>query len=286
MTRFRLSPAACLLTLCAAFAAAPHLYAQKPKTPPPATQKPQPKPPAKAPAPAPAKPAAPAPKPGLTMRSVYTGSDGQAAETTLLTNGVRQRVDLGNHVAVITQCDAKQILHVNDLAKLYVALPLDAAAPAVTPAKKTGLVEYATAITDTGEKKDMFGLKAIHVTTVVTRTPTPTSCDKKKERVQTDGWYAPVPVPLMCAPPQPPPPPTAAECRDEQHATTTGEAPSGKPLSYTVTTYGDDGKETGTTQMEVKDLKVGPVDETLLDAPAGYTKASDPAAFVKAVERA
>jgi hypothetical protein len=115
--------------------------------------------------------------------------------------------------------------------------------------------------------------------------PTPTSCDKKKERVQTDGWYAPVPVPLMCAPPQPPPP-TAAECRDEQHATTTGEAPSGKPLSYTVTTYGDDGKETGTTQMEVKDLKVGPVDETLLDAPAGYTKASDPAAFVKAVERA
>jgi len=178
-------------------------------------------------------------------------------------------------------------LQVSDQAKVYVALPIDAPpAPAVQAAKKTGLVEYATVIADSGEKKDLFGLSARRVTTTVTRTPTPTSCDKKKERVVTDGWYASVPVPLICAPVQPAPVPVAADCRDEQQATTTGEPPAGKPLAYTVTTYGDDGKEAGSARMEVKELTLAPVDESLLDAPAGYTKVADAAAFVKAIERA
>jgi hypothetical protein len=274
------------LALCAALAAAPNLSAQiKPKTPPPpAAQKP--KTPAKPPA-RPAESPPPPPKPGLTMRTSYTSSDGAASETRLISNGIRQRVELGQKSVVITQCDAKQILQVSDQARVYVALPIDEPpATAVTPAKKTGIVEYSTVIADTGEKKDMFGLGARRVTTTVTRTPTPTSCDKKKERVVTDGWYAPVPVPLMCAAVQPAPIPVAADCRDEQHATTTGEPPAGKPLAYTVTTYGDDGKEAGSARMEVKELTVAPVDESLLDAPAGYTKVADAAAFVKAIERA
>jgi hypothetical protein len=272
---------------------APQMAAQKPKTTPPATQKPK-TPPKPAPKPAakptdpPPKPTPPPPKPGLMVRSAYSGSGGQSSETRLITNGVRQRVELGDGVAVITQCDAKQILQVNDKAKLYVAMPIDAAAAATpAPAKKTGLVDYTTAFTDTGETKEMFGVTARHVTTVVTRTPTPTSCDKKKERVQTDGWYAALPVPLMCTPVQPITAPTAsADCRDEERATTTGPPPPGKPLAYTMTSFGDDGKETASAKMEVKELVVGPVDETLLDAPAGYTRAADAAAFVAAVERA
>ena len=273
---------------------AQHVAAQKPKTPPPATQKPKtppkpaPKPAGKTAEPAPKAAPAPPPRPGLIVKSAYSGSGGQSSETRLVTNGVRQRVELGGGVAVITQCDAKQILQVNDKAKLFVAMPIDAVpAAAPAPAKKTGLVEYTTSFTDTGETKEMFGVTARHVTTVVTRTPTPTSCDKKKERVQTDGWYAALPVPLICTPVQPiAAPPASPDCRDEERATTTGQPPAGKPLAYTTTSFGDDGKETGSAKMEVKELVVGPVDETLLDAPAGYTKAADAAAFVAAVERA
>ena len=277
------------LSLCAALVAAPALSAQtKPKTPPPATQKPKtPAKPSAKPVAEPPKPAPPAPKPGLTMRTSYTASDGAASETRLITNGIRQRVELGQKSVVITQCDTKQILQVSDKAKAYIALPIDAPpAPALEPAKKTGLVQYSTVIADTGEKKNLFGLDAHHLTTTVTRTPTPTSCDKKKERVVTDGWYAAVPVPLMCAAVQPAPVPVASDCRDEQQTTTTGEPPAGKPLAYTVTTYGDDGKESGSARMEVKELTVAPVDEALLDAPPGYTKMADAAAFVKAIERA
>lgn len=289
------APYSARFTACAAAVAllvsTTALVAQKPKTPPPpATQKPKPKPPAKGAEPgrgAAKEPAAPPPKPGLTMRTAYTSADGGTSETKITTNGMRERVDLGDGVTVITQCDAKQVVQINDKAKAYLVMPLDApAAPAPPPAKKTGVVDYSTTFSDTGEKKDLFGLGARHVTTVVTRTPTAVACDKKKERVQTDGWYATVPVTLACTRVLPPPPPVAADCRDEQHATTTGEAPSGKPLAYTITAFGDDGKETSSARMETKEFTLGPVDETLLDAPSAYTKMTDATAFVTAVDRA
>jgi hypothetical protein len=299
----RLRHGASLIALCGAVVLTPAaLQAQNPKTPPPpsvnptpakpkaapATQKKPPaKPPAAAPKPSlPAKEAPAAPKPGLTMVTVYTGGDGASSETKLITNGQRQRIELGDGTAVITQCDTKQILQVNDKAKVYVSLPVDAPpVVAASPAKKTGVVDYTTTYTDTGEKKELHGLEARRVTTVVARTPTPTSCDKKKERVQTDGWYAAVPVTLMCAPRQLPPPPSADECRDEPNASSSGQPPTGSPLAYTVTTLNDAGKEMASARMEVKSLTAAPVDESLLAAPAGYTKAADPAAFVAEVER-
>jgi hypothetical protein len=297
MNAIRVSRVGCWFALLAMVTVAPALHAQKPKTPPPATPKPkaapatQKKPPAKPAAKPPAPPAAvqpepPPPKPGLTMVTAYTGADGQASETTLLSNGTRQRVELGDGTVVITQCDAKQILQINDKAKLYVALPLDT--PPVSsapPPKKTGVVLYATNYRDGGEKKEMFGLAARRVTTEVTRTPTPSSCDKKKERVQTDGWYAAVPVPLTCAPRALAPPPVAGDCRDESQSSATGEPPPGQPLAYTVSTFNEDGKETASARMEVKSLSLAPVDEARLDVPAGYTKAADPAAFVAEIER-
>lgn len=287
-----------LSIVAAAFVAlAPRLDAQKPPVPP-STQKPPAKPPAKKAAPKagakpPAKadapkeaPAPPPPPPMVTMRTAYTSPDGQASETKLMTNGTRQRIELGDGVSVITQCDTKQILQVNDKAKLYVALPLDAPPPAPAPAsqKAGGTVAYAAAFTQTGETKDLFGLKATRVTTVVTKTPGPGACDKKKERIETDGWYAVMPVTLACPPPAAPPPPS--ECRDERQESATGTPPAGAPLAYTITTYGEDGKASGSVRMEVKDLVVAPVDAAVFDVPADYTKAADPASFVAAVERA
>lgn len=280
---------------------APRLDAQKPPATPAATQKPPAKPPAKKAAPRPgakppakgadaapkAPPAPPPPPPVVTMRTAYIAQDGQASETRMITNGTRQRVEIGEGVSVITQCDTKQILQVNDKWKMYVALPLDAAsaAPSPAPEKRGGVVDYAAAFTQTAETKEIFGLKAARVTTVVTKTPAPGACDKKKERIETDGWYAAVPATLACAP-APAAPQQAAECRDERQESATGTPPSGAPLAYTITTYGEDGKAAGSVKMEVKELVVAPVDDAVFDVPAGYTRASDPAAFVAAVERA
>ena len=258
-----------------------------------AAQKPQPKPVSKKPDSAKAaakEPAAP-PKPsGLTMRTNYTAADGQISSTTMMSNGVRQRVELGRGVAVITQCDTRQIIQVNDKAKIYVATPLETASAQPTPAatvaaKKGGTVEYVTTSTDTGERKEIYGLPARHVTTVVTKNASPDACDKKKERVQTDGWYATIPVRIACGR-VPAPPPIASDCHDEHRSTSVGEPPPGSPLNYTMTTIGEDGKEVASVKMAVTDLTLAPVDAALLDAPAGYARAADAKAFLAAVERA
>ena len=274
-------------------AASPSALRQAPKAAP-AAQKPKPKPAPKKADPARGAPPkdAPAPPkpPGLTMRSTYTGADGQTSTTTLTSNGVRERVDLGRGVAVITQCDTKQIIQVNDKAKTYVTLPLGAAAappPAATaPARKGGVVEYVTTSTDTGERKEMNGLAARHLTTVVTKTASPDACDKKKERVQTDGWYATVPVRIACGVAAAAPPPMASDCRDERRSSSIGDPPPGSPLAYTMTTFGDDGKELSSVRMAVTDLTLASVDPAQFEAPAGYTKAADEKAFLDAVERA
>jgi hypothetical protein len=286
------------IVAAALVAFAPRLEAQKPPTPP-TTQKPPAKPPAKKAAPksgakAPAKaadapkeaPKPPPPPPVVTMRTAYTSSDGQASETRLITNGTRQRVELGDGVSVITQCDTKQILQVNDKAKLYVTLPLDAAAPPPpAAAKRGGTIEYAAAFTQTGESKELFGLKATRVTTVVTKSPSQGACDNKKARIETDGWYAAVPVTLACGAAPAAAPQPAADCRDERQESATGTPPAGAPLAYTTTTYGEDGKAAGSVRMEVKDLVVAPVDAAVFEVPADYTKAADPASFVAAIER-
>jgi hypothetical protein len=261
----------------------------------PSAQKPKPKPAPKKAEPArgasPKEAPAPPPKPsGLSMHTTYTTADGQTSATTLMSNGIRQRVELGRGVAVITQCDTKQIIQVNDTAKTYVTMPLDAAsarvpAPATTSAKKGGVIEYLTTSTDTGERKEINGLAARHITTVVTKTASPDACDKKKERVQTDGWFATIPVQIACGVVAAPPP-IASDCRDERRSSSAGEPPPGSPLNYTISTFGEDGKEISTVRMAVTDLTLAPVAASLLDAPAGYSKAADEKAFMDAVERA
>src|ERR1051326_7687237 len=78
-------------------------------------------------------------------------------------------------IATIDQCDSKRRLQINDKARKYYLTSLDDAgagsssgsasdmsgAPADTRAG--GVVTYTMNITDTGERKDMFGFRARHL---------------------------------------------------------------------------------------------------------------------------
>ena len=101
-------------------------------------------------------------------------------------------------------------------------------------------------VTDTGEKKDMFGYKARHLKTVKT-------ADGSK--TETDGWY----IDLK----------EAAACGQEDAA----GANRGFPLSYTMTTTGENGKPT-TFTMSVTSLTAAPLDAALFEIPAGYADSS------------
>jgi len=258
-----------LIVFCSA-AGAP-LQAQAPKPParkaPPKTP---PKPPAAKPAPEKEKKAPPA---DLTIVSTYTTGD-KTASSTVSMKGARQRIAYGNDLVTILQCDAARTLQVNAKTNTYLATPFDdpsAALPVSPPNSKGGQITYTTTVTDTGEKKQMFGYPARRLLTVVTKEASSSACDKKPERIETDGWYVDLPPAIACAAP----PQTAARvqvdpkqpnCRDEVRFVHAPSASAGYPVAYTMTASAG-GDKPAITTLEVTSIQAADLPASQFDLP-------------------
>ena len=140
------------------------------------------------------------------------------------------------------------------------------------------MIREVITLTDTGERKQMFGLEARHVRTVIVRQPGANTCDARTTRIETEGWYADLPehagcpaAPLAAAPPQSA---VAPACTDRVDTRQEGAAKLGFALSTAITTTTEAGKEQDVTTMavEVTDLQVTSLDKALFDAPADYTE--------------
>jgi hypothetical protein len=235
----------------------------------------------------------------LKIRTKYT-SFAQLSENTTYVKGARQRVEFPGAVT-IAQPDLGRTLLVNPASKTYFVAkdgeapgaaaaaaaappPVDAGQPGTagqkTPAKPAGgVVTYTTTLTDTGERKQMFGREARRVTTVITREPSASACDKTRMTVEVDGWYVDVAgvtqgvngaAPARSAAPVPKP----DGCVDQVETRTKGDAKLGFPVATTTTTKTGEGdkQEATTSSMEVTTLDTTPLDAALFDVPAGYTE--------------
>ena len=237
------------------------------------------------PAPAPTPPPPPPPT-DVKIRTKYVNG-AQATENTTYMKGVRQRFEFPG-VTLITQCDLKRSLQVHDATKHFMVVSTETPTPSAAPdpaavvappsAAKGGVIAETIALNDTGERKQMFGLEARHITTVITRQPGANACDAKATKIETDGWYVDLPVVAACpsAPPQTPPPPAAGQpaCADRVETQRSGDAKLGFAVSSTVTTTVQDGKEKDVTTMavDVTDLQVTRLDAALFDVPPDYTE--------------
>ena len=220
------------------------------------------KPPAAAKAaPKPAEPvpvAAPAPPPPPTDVAVHTKymTGALVSENKTYLKGARQRFEFPG-ITLIAQCDLQRSLQLHDATKRYLIVPTDAAAPvAALPADAVpgsqsskpqgGVINQTVALTDTGERKQMFGLEARRIRTVVTRRPGPDACDTRSTTIETDGWYADLPEQASCpsaqnqAPPALPAGPQA--CADQVVTQESGAAKLGFALSTVITTTVVDAK--------------------------------------------
>jgi hypothetical protein len=249
---------------------------------------------APAPAPATAKPAEPAPPPkpvaqDVRMKTQYTAA-GQKTDSVTYQKGQRERFEFGD-VIVLKQHDLKRTVQIMRAANTYMLVadgaPIGGPAPAAaagTPSQTPGVVTMTTTITDTGERKAVFGLQARHVKTVIDKQPAGQACDPTKQHIETDGWYVDLP-------PQPAYDPTpqvapAAGCVDEVKATVTGDPKVlGFPVSYSTGIAGDDGKP-NVVSMEVTELELTNLDAALFEIPPGMTEAGDLQALTRAVSDA
>lgn len=234
------------------------------------------------PVPAPAPPPPPPPQ-DLKIRTKYVNG-AQVSENTTYMKGERQRFEFPG-ITLVAQCDLNRSLQLHDATKRYMVVSTQT--PATTPAKdssavpepapqKGGVISEAITLTDTGERKQMFGFEARHIKTLIVRQPGPNACDAKATRVETDGWYTDLPEHASCAAAQAPAPsqPVQQACTDRVEALQTGDAKLGFALSTTMTTTSEEGKEKEVTTMEVEvtQLEVTSLDAMLFDVPEGYAE--------------
>ena len=211
-------------------------------------------------------------------------SPGNTSEGTVYIKGVRHRSDQsyggGFEMVTITQCDLKRSVQINDKARTYMVTPLvsesssatpgaDKPAPNSTrpaPTRRGGIVTYNSTITDTGERKKMFGYTARHIKTSMNVESSPDACNQSRMRMETDGWYidlefsfgCDVDKPLMPVVPQSARP----ECQDEIRFKRSGAGKLGYPVLVTTTIY-QDGGHTSNSTTEVLELTTTPLDAAL-----------------------
>ena len=227
-------------------------------------------------------------------------STGGGTETTLYIKGQRMRNEMaasGAGFTTILQCDLKRTITVNEKTKTYLISPTNspgmtsgegdggggtpprATTPQQPPAQRRGgVVEVINTVTDTGERKEMFGFTARHIKTSMVKKASPDACDKD-QKIETDGWYIDFQFAFECPGEKQkydpmPVRPQRPDCQDEVRTKTVGTAKLGFPVLVTTTIYQPDGRTSSMTQ-EVLELSREPLDAALFDVPAGYTAAKD-----------
>jgi hypothetical protein len=217
----------------------------------------------------------------------------QPISTTTYVKGARKRTEqgammgMGGDVATIEQCDLKQNVQVNDKKRLYHVDPMDdgnGSAPSrgtgtgagtgsgrSTAYKKGGTVTVTNNITDTGERKQMFGMTARHLKTSVSMEASPDACMQGNMKTETDGWYIDLPE-FSCPVPFRPMqggPGARGGCQDRFISRSTGGGKLGFPLEQTMSMNGM------TQTIHTVDFSRAPLDQMLFDVPTGYTAVTD-----------
>ena len=230
----------------------------------------------------------------LKVRSrMTTGGADRGIETITYIKGARMRSEMGVTAMGMTnimQCDLRRTIMLNNQTRTYMITPLDAsgdagavAAPGVPPAaqpqtekRRGGVVNVVNTITDTGERKEMFGFTARRIKTSMVMEASPDACNPGSSRIETDGWYIDFEYDFNCPGQKPvahrPGVPVRPDCQDEVRTRTIGSAKLGYPVLVTTTMHQGDGTTTTMTQ-EVLEISRAPLDAALFDIPAGYTLA-------------
>jgi hypothetical protein len=188
----------------------------------------------------------------------------------------------GGSTVTLRQCDLKRTVTLNDQARTYLVVndPQDEAAaraaamvtgaPVQEPAKSGGKIEVNSLITDTGERKQMFGMTARHLKVKVSEQSSADACSKVNQTFEVDGWYADLGKEQAgCTTSMAPPVRQSQGCQDAivEHHSGTGKP--GYPLMQNVTIRSAEGGAT-TVSINVTEVSQKPLDAALFEVPGNY----------------
>ena len=227
---------------------------------------------------------------------------GMKSEMTIYVKGPRKRTEgagfmgMGANIVNIEQCDLQRTIKINDKKKLYYIEPfakeIEEVTEDVKPAAKAKPVPASTKatkqggtiymyynITDTGERKKMYGFNARHVWTTQKMKPSADACMMKDSMIiKTDGWYIDLPQ-FNC-------PVTGGgrggygggtqkpDCMDRFVSKRSGKGKLGFPLieKRTMIMGGQATTNEFETNLETLELSTVKLDSMLFEIPLGYTE--------------
>ena len=233
-----------------------------------------------------------------------TAVSGMKSESTIYVKGSRKRTEgggymgMGANLVTIEQCDLQRTIRINDKKKLYYIDPFskemdETDESDVKPATKTktvtppptdsktrkgGVIYMYYNITDTGERKKMYGVTARHVWSTQKIKPSADACMMKDSMViKTDGWYIDLPQ-FNC--------PVSyggrsmsnknggkPDCMDRFVSKRSGKGKLGFPLIETKTMImGNGSAQTSefVTSLETLEFSTVKLDSMLFEIPLGY----------------
>ena len=231
------------------------------------------------------------------------GAGGYSGQSTVYIKGARERTEMPA-ITSIRQCDLRRTIQINERARKYVIVP-DSELGGETPARvqtapqgpkttrRGAVVTHTVNITDTGERKQMFGHTARHIKTTTVMDAPAEACSPGHMEMESDGWYIDFAAGgPSCDVERPAPPPTRSErpdCADQIRYRTTGSGRLGFPVMVTTkfkmggAQGGDDEEDAAvaaamsnamTSTIEVTEISTVTLDPALFDVPAGYTQAA------------
>ncbi|NOT50686.1 MAG: hypothetical protein HOP10_05370 [Chitinophagaceae bacterium] len=231
---------------------------------------------------------------------------GMKSESTIYVKGMRKRTEgggmmgMGANLATIEQCDLQRSIKLNTQKKLYFIEPFSKnqeevidedvkpvavkTKPATTPVttQKGGTITMWYNISDTGERKKVWGFTARHVWTYQKMKPSADACTMKDSIIiKTDGWYIDLPqfnCPVQYKPSRSMMPPNEQQkpdCIDKFVTRRSGKGKLGFPITETRTIImGGQGAQTSEfkTDIETLELTTMKLDSMLFEIPPGYTE--------------
>ncbi len=196
--------------------------------------------------------------------------------------GARERdVMQGPNGTTITlrQCDLKRTLTLNEQAQTYYvtsdpqdenaarAAALATGAPA--PEVSGGKITVTTTVTDTGERKTLFGFPARHLKGKIVQESSQDACTKVSQSFEIDGWFADLPKTQAGCSTVAPPVPQSSGCHDTVVAKKVGSGKLGYPIEENITLPNADGTTT-TVTTRVSELSKQELPAEMFDVPSSY----------------
>lgn len=192
----------------------------------------------------------------------------------------------------LRQCDLRRTLTLNEQAQAYLITP-DAqdenAAKAAALATGTaaaepsgGKIVVTSTVTDTGERKTMYGFPARHLKVKVVQEPSQDACTQVRQMFEIDGWFADISKERASCETFLPSVQQGTGCHDAVISRRMGSGKPGYPLQENITMPTPDGGTVTVTQ-QISELTKQEAPAELFDIPAGYRQVSSLAELNAAV---